>query len=168
MQIDRKYKIEKCVSADPSRETLLNIYVSKKHAVATNGHVLAMVPIEKEKGDTDGWITPDTLKLARKVTPKALGTVHIGLNGAQVLPDGTTIPRPTEATPPDATNIIKAAKEDRKFTVGINASYLQSISEALGTDELVLSFSTPNSAILVKPLRDDSESLALLMPVRVK
>ena len=52
MQIDRSYKIEKCVSTDPNRKNLGNIFVTKRHAMATNGTVLALVPVATGTDDT--------------------------------------------------------------------------------------------------------------------
>ena len=100
MQIDRKYKIEKAVSTDTLRENLQNVFVSKRHAVATDGKILAIVPVQTDKEDEAGWLTPDALKHARKVSGKGLDSVRIGLNGAQILPDGTVMTRPEEHKPP--------------------------------------------------------------------
>ena len=68
MQIDRSYKLEKCVSTDPNRENLSNIFVTKRHAMATNGTILALVPVTSEPEDTTGLMSTDSLKAARKLT----------------------------------------------------------------------------------------------------
>ena len=70
MEIQRKYKLEKAVSTDDNRPTLTNISITRQHAVATNGSILAIVPVKFEKDDTPGWLSPVALKLARKVAPK--------------------------------------------------------------------------------------------------
>ena len=66
MQIDKRYKIEKVVSKDPTRENLQNIHVTKRHAFATDGRILAAVPVQTDSDDTEGWMTPDALKIGRK------------------------------------------------------------------------------------------------------
>ena len=94
MQIDKKYRLEKVVSKDPAREHLQNIWVTKHHAFATNGMILAAIPITADKEDTPGWLSSDALKLARKQS--STDDIRIELNGVQKLPDGTTILRPDE------------------------------------------------------------------------
>ena len=45
MIIDKKYRLEKVVSRDSNRENLQNIWVSKRNTMATDGKILALVPI---------------------------------------------------------------------------------------------------------------------------
>ena len=168
MQIDKKYKLEKCVSTDPARENLQNIYVSEKQAFATNGHYLAIVPTQFEKDDTIGWLTPGALKLARRVAPKSSDTIHIELNGTQTLPDGTVMARPgDQVKPPQVVDILKQARANRKFRVGLNAEYLKDLAEALGTDELVLEFGGSDKPIQVTPVHGEEGTTGLLMPIRI-
>lgn len=167
MEIDRKYKLEKAVSKDPNRITLKNIHVSRRHARATNGSILAIVPIESSKNDTSGWLTPDALKLGRKATPNSFGNVRIELNGAQVFTDGTSIPRPTEEKPPNIFRLLLDAHRNRKVKFGINASYLKDLADAIGTEEVVLEFSKPDKAILVRPQSGKDGAVGLIMPVRI-
>ena len=167
MQIDRKYRIEKCVSTDATRANMTNIFVTKRHAMATNGHMLALVPVSSESVDIEGWLTPPALIQARKVTPKFSGMVTISLNGSQVLLDGTTIVRPSEEKPPKIASILKRAHEERKFKVGLNASLLKSLADALGSDELILNFGSPEAAVLVTTLQSEKGVLGILMPLRV-
>ena len=44
MEILKKYKLEKAVSTDSLRTNLQNIYISRRHAMATNGMILVLVP----------------------------------------------------------------------------------------------------------------------------
>jgi DNA polymerase III sliding clamp (beta) subunit (PCNA family) len=169
MQIDKRYKLEKAVSKDSSRENLLNVHVTRRHAVATNGHILAIVPVKSEKDDTPGWLTPDALRLARKMAPKGIDNIDIILNGQQILPDGTTMARPNgDVRAPRIFSILRRSHNDRKFKVGINASLLKDLSEAIGAEEIVLEISKPDQAILVKPVRGEDGTAGLIMPVRIK
>jgi hypothetical protein len=54
--MNRKYKLEKAVSKEPMREALQNVYVTKRYATATNGHILAIVPVKSDDADTPGAI----------------------------------------------------------------------------------------------------------------
>lgn len=167
MQIARKYKIEKCVSTDPSRTNLQNIYISRRHAMATNGRYLAIVPVVLQEDDEIGMVSPEALKHARKVSAKGLNTVQIVLNGAQVLPDGTIMNRPEEENPPHTLHILRQAFSDRKYRIGINAAYLKDLADALGNEELILEVGDPNSAILVRPIHGEPGTVGLVMPIRL-
>jgi hypothetical protein len=166
MQIDRSYKIEKCVSADPNRENLGNIFVTKRHAMATNGTVLAIVPVVSDDVDTSGLMSADALKAARKLTPAREGAIHIGLNGSQQLRDGTKIPRPKDHKQPRIFHLLRHAHKDRQYKIGLNASMLKTLADALGSEEVVLEFGTSTSAILVTPKQQTPGTLGLIMPIR--
>jgi hypothetical protein len=167
MQIDRKYRIEKCVSTDSTRTNMLYVYVTKNQAMATNGHMLALVPVKSDTGDTEGWLTPAALIQARKITPKAAGDVVISLNGGQVLIDGTKMVRPTEEMAPKYDPIVKRAHEGRQFKVGLDAAMLKALADALGSDELVLNFGSPKDAVLVTPMLEEDGVIGLLMPLKI-
>ncbi len=167
MHIEKKYRLEKAVSADESRKNLQNIWVSQRHALATDGKILALVPIISEKDDEAGWMSPDALKLGRKVSPKGIDALHIGLNGTQILPDGTILKRPSEIMPPRILQILMAAHRKRSYRLGLNAAYLKSLSEAMGCEEIVLEIGKPDEAILVKPLHPDGSIAGLIMPIKI-
>jgi DNA polymerase III sliding clamp (beta) subunit (PCNA family) len=168
MEIDKKYKLEKCVSKDPMRASLQNIFVHERHAFATNGHFLAVVPTRFEKEDSIGWLSPDALKLARKLAPKVSDTVHIELNGFQKLPDGTIMSRPSdEEKPPRLFSILRDARTNRKYKIGLNAAYLRDLAEALGNDELILEFGDPDKPIQITPVHAEPGTIGLLMPIRL-
>jgi hypothetical protein len=167
VQIDRKYKIEKCVSTDPSRANLQNICISRRHAMSTNGRILAIVPVEVQEDDETGWLSPEALKHARKVSAKGLELVQIVLNGAQVLPDKTIMSRPEGMNPPHTFRILRDAHSNRKYRIGINVSYLKDLADALGNEELILEIGDPNSAVLVRPIHSEPGTVGLLMPIRL-
>ena len=167
MQIDRSYKLEKCVSTDPNRENLGNIFVTKRHAMATNGTILALVPLSTEPDDTPGLMSADALKAARKLTPAREGSVTIALNGSQQLRDGTKIPRPTEHKQPRIFHLLRHAHKDRQYRIGINATMLKTLADALGSEEVILDFGTSTSAILVTPKQQTPGTMGLIMPIRI-
>ncbi len=167
MHIERKYKIEKCVSTDESRPNLQNIYVSRRHAMSTNGRILAFVPVQVQEDDEIGWVSPEALKHARKVSSKGQDSVQIVLNGAQVLPDGTIMNRPEGENPPHTFRILRDAHSNRKYRIGVNAHYLKDLAEALGNEEIILEIGDPNSAVLVRPVHSEPGTVGLLMPIRL-
>ena len=169
MQIDKKYKIEKAVCTDDTRTNLANISITRRHAIACDGRMIAIVPVTVEEGDEAGWLSPDALKLARRVNPKGLDTIRIVLNGTQELQDGSTIKRPSfdDVHPPKMLQILLHAHRGRTFRIGINASMLKSLSEALGSEEIVLEFGSPTETILVHPVHHEEGVCGVLMPVRL-
>ena len=167
MQIDKCYKIEKAVSTGSSRESLHNVFVSKRHALATDGRILAIVPVSTDGEDEPGWMSPDALKHARKVSGKGLDSIRIGLNGTRILPDGTTMQRPEKNSPPRVFRLLRRAYKPRSFTIGINASYLKNLADSLGSEEIILSCNTPNEAVLVRPLKSNPGAVGLIMPILI-
>jgi hypothetical protein len=74
-------------------------------------------------------MTPDALKHARKVSGKGLESIRIGLNGAQILPDGTVMKRPDESKPPKVFRLLRRAHQGRSYRIGINAGYLKDLAD---------------------------------------
>ena len=167
MQFDKRYKIEKAVSTDSDRESLHNVFVSTRHALATDGRILAIVPVTTDGEDEPGSMSPDALKHARKVSGKGLDSIRIGLNGAQILPDGTTMLRPEKHNPPRVFRLLRRAFTPGSFTIGINASYLKNLADALGSEELVLMCGQPTEAVLVKPIKGNPGTVGLIMPILI-
>ena len=75
MLIEKDYKIEKLVSKDQTRENIAGAYIEvgmeSSSLVATNGHALAIVPInvsgEIETGNPKGFtVDTDTIKAIRR------------------------------------------------------------------------------------------------------
>ena len=168
MEINRKYKLEKAVSKDPMRENLQNIFITGDKAIATDGYIMAVVPIKAEDSDTPGLLSPDALKLGRKSMPKGFDEIRIALDGNQKLQGGTVLPRPEGEKPQRLQSILSDAQKKRKFKFGINVSLLNDLSNAIGADEVVLELSAPDKAILVRPLKDNEGEKGIIMPVRVK
>lgn len=167
MHIDRTYKLEKVVSKDPAREHLQNIWITKHHAFATNGMILAAIPITADKEDTTGWLGADALKLARKQT--SADDIRIVLNGVQQLPDGTTLLRPDESNKfPQIAPILLRSYRHRKSQVALNARLLKDLSDALGTEEIVLEIGkSSDEAVLVRSMAKGNEARGLIMPIRM-
>jgi DNA polymerase III sliding clamp (beta) subunit (PCNA family) len=168
MEINKKYKLEKAVSKDPLRENLQNIIIQGKQAFATDGYIMAVVPVKLENGDTPGLMSPDALKLGRKATSKAFDNITIALDGSQKLHDGTVLPRPEGDHPDRLQSILSDAQKKRKFKFGINVGLLNDLSDAIGANEVVLELSAPDKAILVRPLKNGEGEKGIIMPVRVK
>jgi len=166
MRIDKKYHLDKAVSRDPSRESLQNIWTSQRHAFATNGRILAAVPIDQEMDDTSGWLTIEALKLARRAS-KGSDSVVISLNGQMNLPGGVTLPRPTETRFPHVFRLLRSAFTDRNMRIALNAGNLKDLADSIGSEEVVLEVGKPEEVILIRPIQESNSACGLLMPVRL-
>jgi len=137
MTIDKKYKLEKIVSRDPSREHLQNIWITKPSCIRNEWNDPRGHPITADKDDTSGWLSGDALKLARKQS--STDDIWIELNGVQKLPAGTTLLRPDDSIKfPRVAPILLRSYRHRKSQVALNARLLKDLSDALGTEKSFL------------------------------
>ena len=175
MQIDTKYQLEKVVSTDGLRKPLQNILISrdknkKPIAIATNGRVLAMVPVTLEETDQTGLISPEALKASRK---NKANPGQMIANGDIDLLDGRRLPRPTEdevGNYPNWRQVVDGAPTEWKFQVSFNAAYLLSLAQALGCPKealVTLSFKDELSPIVVHRNNSGEGEYGLLMPARI-
>lgn len=91
MKIDKKYKIESASSTDVSRYILNSVRIEKTsvtpdgrqaQAIATDGKIMAMVPVQLEDGDKEeAIVSPKAFATARKACGK-LADARIELNGS--------------------------------------------------------------------------------------
>jgi DNA polymerase III sliding clamp (beta) subunit (PCNA family) len=167
MQFLKTQHIETAVSSDELRIGLQNVQYSGHHLIATDGHILAVVNVEREEGDADGFISPVAFKAARKLAKRTGPTIKA--NGKLEMIDGTQFPRPTPGvTFPKVGFIVKGAKRNNHFKVAINASLLLALSEALGSEKLELTFSDdPTKAIFVEP-QCDEKAYGVIMPIHLR
>jgi DNA polymerase III sliding clamp (beta) subunit (PCNA family) len=162
MFIDKNYKLEYAAEKkSATRDNLKNINFQKDYAVASNGHIMAFVPVESDSEDTTGLLNAENLKLARK-NSVSNGNVFMRVNGSFELMDKTKLPKENIAFP-DYLSVIP--ENNREYTIALNAKLLYQLSQAMGCEKVVLEFISPNKAIKVYDL-DNKESFGLLMPVR--
>ena len=88
MKIDNMYKIEEAASEDTRREAINSVHVAKvdgsAKAVATDGRIMALVPVELEEGDSENVsVRPDAFTVARKEAKSRKNLLSlIKLNGS--------------------------------------------------------------------------------------
>lgn len=173
MKIDKNCKIENIVSKDSKRGPITRLYVHKNSsgqevAVATDGRRLAVVPILFEEGDSEGYLTADQLKMARKVTDKKQEEISLSANGEIKLSNGVTMPRVSlDAGPyPNYPQVIP--NQPATFTIGLNAHFLSELADAIGSPhgEVTLQFIDDMTAIRVSG--GIQGAFGVLMPCRIK
>lgn len=172
MRIKNKYQIEKAAATDPTRYVLTFVHIAEdgKHLIATNGRILAMVPVEIEKSDDRGSaaIPGSVLVDARKKAKRAPES-FVGLNGEFVHADSVRVPRPAAADVGAYVNYGKVIPKDPviKHTVSLNPELLLELAKAIGGQkEVTLEFQDGGGhpAIIVR----SADAFGLIMPVQVR
>ena len=155
MKIHPKIKIESaCEPKNGTRDVLRNPYLEvdadgkRANLVATNGKILAVIPVEPEPGDTSGHVPVDALKTARK---GAKGDVSIGCNGAVELPGGLSIPRPDEGEFPKWRQVLPDPCRSLKVTIALDIVMLKNLADAMGTVGLILEIADADQPVMVRP-----------------
>lgn len=174
MRINKTVKIEAAVEPKGkkslNRTAIQNVYLDREDSqaklVATDGKILAIVPVGAKEGES-GCISPEALKAARKLGGE------IAVNEFLTVADGTQFPKPDGGMFPKWRQVLPQPK-GQTLTIGINPSLLMRLAEAIGAEtvQLTIDIDNPYSAIHVgmgKTLHNDNQhNSGVIMPVRVK
>ena len=176
MVINPKYRLDLAVSKDGVHPAENHIFINNETAVACDNHILAIVPVQMEEGDSAGLIPVDALKAARKGLKKDATKATINANGIVSVVDAktkavSTWTRPNETYPPYKAIIPDYKPEEIACQIAIDAELLARLAGALGNDRVILTIpkdalSNPR-AILVKTTDSDNTAHGLIMPVRL-
>ena len=132
MQLSRSYVIERAASTDDTRPQLAHPVLAGERLVATNGHILAVVPVVRDEADTDGPVPAEAFKAARK-HPAPGGAAVVIANGDVRVPfAGLSLTRPEAGTFPDWQRVVPTRAV--VFSVGIDARLLLALAQAVGAD----------------------------------
>lgn len=128
------HKIEGCVSKEVVRYALnkVNLNVKRSRLEATDGKMLAVVPVELDPADTGGLIEPKQIAEGRKIAKKYKGKKpEMAVDGCVKFMDGSTQPRPNDAgTYPDVDGVL-FKKPEGPADLTVNAEALHTLSMAL-------------------------------------
>jgi len=157
MKIKKNFLLEKLVSKDENRPLLHHIYVGEGKAVATNGIAAAVVPIEMEVDDLPGLITAEQLTYGRKRSAireggsKQKTHIHMTANNQIAFRNGWKSERPIIEKPFPNVNEVFPDKDGDKpvHSVTLNAKLLFDLAQAMGTEEIRLSFYENESAAVL-------------------
>ena len=148
MKIHKDCKIEMATSKDASRHVITEPYLDMTKSpvmVATNGAIMAVVPIETDIEDKTGFVTAEALKAERKAK---LGML---CNGELKVVNGPSFPRPELGQYPNGRVALPAKDREVKFKVGLNVKLLWELCQAIGCETAQLEFADNVEAVLVKP-----------------
>lgn len=148
MKIHKDCKIELATSKDASRHVITEPYLDMVQSpvmVATNGAMLAVVPVETDIEDKTGFVTAEALKAERKAK---LGML---CNGELKITNGPAFFRPDNGKFPNWRTILPAEDREVVFKVGINVKMLWELCQAIGCETAQLEFGDTLNGIVVKP-----------------
>ena len=193
MKIPQNCKIQEVASQVTTRYAISGVYYDPKEraVVATNGRVLAIVPVEstdetpksvlstpqsdspvvdKKEAEQEAIISLDAIKSAQK--SKNRGILLIEGDKCKTL-DGLTYPN-IEGKFPVWREVVPDISQDSGYDIkiGINAKYLYQLAKALGDDKLCLTIkvekNTTTLPYYVTPITEDLNlgQYGVLMPCK--
>jgi DNA polymerase III sliding clamp (beta) subunit (PCNA family) len=170
-------KIELAASNEESRYTLRAVQINKetKQAIATNGHILAVVPCEMSDEDHTGLISPDSIKQIRAMQKRSKGVpVNVLVNG-KATATGTNEKAEFELVvgqfPRVDAVIPKGEGYEGECTIALNADLLLQLAKAIGARNyngqhiVKLWVKDRSSSVLVKT-SENVDAVGVIMPVR--
>lgn len=136
--------------------------VAKARLIATNGHALALHPVEIGDGDTTGHVPVDALKAAR--AKRADGVIVLNGNATA---GGVQYPRPDLGQYPDVDRVIPA-KPDTPPTVIFDAELLLDLVRALTDKKPIVRVwvGKPGDALYIEAMHAPEGVVGVLMPCR--
>ncbi len=169
MKINKNCKIELVASKDKTRLALINPYLQGSKLIATDGHKLVAIPVEREEGDSDGPIDCLAFKLARKTSSEFSKISANGCLKVQTKDGEITMQRSSKEINFPQWQKILPNTDRRGIKIGLNAEYLYQMAEALGTKKVTIEILDADSPIIVKGANENyiEGSIGVLMPVRI-
>ena len=176
MKTKAKYEIELAASKDECRQVITNVQLDKKNncLIATDGKILAIVPVETDIDDISGPVSPEAFKNARKGVSKKQREDNAEINIACKQKelkvygknDVTTMQRPNmNLNYPNYKQIIP--RNEATIKIIFNPEYLLRIAKAIGSSESVtLEIVDELSPITVYPNQKGNDAFGILMPLR--
>ncbi len=132
MNINRKYQIEE-ICDKQGVFSIAHPYFDGKQIIATNGNMLAIIPVkEVEEDDAPGYLPREGLRMVRKNFPKTYSGINIRANGlfesklaciSMQRPDGCEFPKYEAVIPPPDRKEVKLV---------LNLELLTRLFKALG------------------------------------
>lgn len=119
--------------------------------VATDGKILAVLPVSPSDGDHEGAVDPRAFRQACKGKK---GQAVITVNGVAGLPmHGQSFALLVDRVAPDVDQVLRAAPEPR-LRIALNIKALLRLANALGEDSLELTIGDHEAMVTVRPLDD--------------
>ena len=171
MKIDINYKIDLAANPKENREALRHPYLEGDQVIATDGHILAVVPIERDNNDTDGPIPSDAFKELKKATGRGLvGEIECSVSIKLV--NGLIFDRPEVSQYPSWREVVPRENKEVLTTVSFNPELLLKLAKAIGSSygiKLVIykDDKEDKGPMRVESNDNDNEAYGVIMPMRI-
>lgn len=186
MKLHKKVKIEAACSDDKDRRSILSPYLERDgdggKLIATNGRIIAVVPVECDDGDTAGYLPASCIKDARK-----RGLVELGEKAT--IPGVSIYERnPGNETFPNWKAVIPDNKGVKIVRLCLDPAFLKDLADAMGTAGVALEIPIGNygdgtsragsdncvkEPVVVRPAdargchSASPEAIGVIMPIRI-
>ena len=152
MRLDKKYKIEEAAAGKKEdRDISKSILIEDTKAIATNGKILAMVPVQTEE-ETGNSIKALDLKFQRS-NPKSKGSDSVF---ATLEPLGGQFPNYKVVFP----------EGQPEFIICIDVALLVRLSKALGSEVVQLEFHGSDRSFKVLPYDIRNTAEGIMLPIK--
>ena len=171
MKLLKEHKIEKALQKETgTRFQTEYAMLDDGNLVATNGRILAVVPVETDDADTNGLVSKEALVQARKGIPKGGMTTIVCNSGLHLERQGMTLERPFQESADSFPNWKAGVVPDAGLTVRkviLSASLLHKLADAMATDAVTLHLQVNDgTAILVTCENDATGVIMPLSPAK--
>lgn len=181
MRIDKLFQVEKASAKEPGRYAMNSVKFERDCAamngpalIATDGRVLAMVPVAADDADADGLIPREAFSEARRGAFKRSPDVEIVANGSVKFMGKLgpmELQRADAEFPRYGDLAAKALKQTPAIVVGLNPAFLLALAQAIGIDErnpaVSLAITSADKPIIVRVVRTGAQGVGIIMPHNV-
>jgi len=173
LRLKERFRLDKVVSQDNNKLIMQYVKIEDDRAIATDGYILANVPIENSSKKRKTQLLLHPAVWLRAVKKKRKDGYVVDAKEDEMSGKGSPVP---DDYFPDWKKVVPDGK-NHSFKIGLQAKYLYDLSQALGGDDrIVLSIDPDNrrAAIMVKSFRDyfsdgdENTALGLIMPIRLE
>jgi DNA polymerase III sliding clamp (beta) subunit (PCNA family) len=176
MKIDKKYKIEAAASDDATRYILNSVRVERVDdgalAIATDGKIMAIVPVELEESDKhEAIIPPKAFAAARKACGKHRVDACMQLNGSAKVTsaEGEQSFGYIDGNYPNWKHVLPGDYKD-SLRVSLDAKLLLNLWKAIGgetssNNRINLEIDTKNDTNPIK-VTTEGDGKGIIMPIR--
>lgn len=170
MIIEKCYKIFRAAVSGESKEIVETFaYFTGREMIATNGRMLAIVPVRADDGDVPGLVSRKALEEARKLDRKGKEIQVLLQETDQKIGQDITIKRVVDLAYPfqKIEKTMQDAEDAISLTeISLDPDLLVRLADAMGTRGAVkLRVCGRGQPIEVIPLEGDRLSRGLLMPI---
>lgn len=184
--IHNRFQIQRACAAESTKYTISCVHVrdvdGEPRAIATDGRILAIVPVELDDRDVRGAYHAAAFEFARheflagmddefRFEPLGPDLNHaqmcygLALHGQGMASCGSVEIRQTDGDAlPDIDAVRKPAGQP-KAVVTIDVAYLRRLCEAIGSEKVTIEVRGPDTAIVVRPCGALGGAVGLLMPM---